>query len=71
MDKHVEDRIAELEVQLAHQQRMADELSDVLTAQARIIDILSRKVEGLTQRQQSMEDEVATLSRVDKPPPHY
>ena len=62
-----EARIQALEAACAHQDRMIAELSDVVAAQWKRIDALTREVLRLR-------DEAQALSQLvvpDKPPPHY
>lgn len=67
-----EDRITELESQLAHTQRLSEELSDVVAEQAKRIDVLEARVQILMQR--AAADEAASGSGIvigDQPPPHW
>ena len=47
MSSKSETRLTELESRLAHNERNADEISEVLTEQARLIDELSQRLHGL------------------------
>ena len=70
MDAAFEDRLTELESRLAHHERMAEELSDVLFRQGRTIDLLVAEVRRLKLR--LAEVDVGPRSpQDDKPPPHY
>ena len=62
----------EIEEKLAHLMRTVDELSDVVAAQAREIEVLTRRVEMLMSREAEREAE-ATGGVVlgDERPPHY
>lgn len=61
-----------LEEQIAHLSAMLDELSDVVATQARNIDLLTRRVELLMEREAAREaDEGGTITLADQRPPHY
>ena len=63
------DEIA-LQERLAHLERLTEELSDVLAAQSREIDVLTRRVAMLMQREaerQAGEGQDTPITR----PPHY
>ena len=62
-------RLTELESRLAHHERNADEISEVLAEQARAIDELSQRLRRLTDRVAALE--VAGAPPDDRPPPHY
>jgi SlyX protein len=62
-------RIDDLEMRVAHQEKMIGELNDVITAQWKKIDALERQLKRLG-------DEMAELDAGDAPaanqkPPHY
>lgn len=56
------DRITELEIALAHQERLCEELSDLVRAQADLLDRVERRTALLLAR-------LAALERGDEPPP--
>jgi SlyX protein len=65
----MQDRMAELEVRVAFQDKTIQELNEVVTRQQREIDRLAREVEAL-------KGQVRTLAPVasrdeETPPPHY
>ena len=62
----------ELEERLAHLEKMAEELSDVVAQQAREIDLMTARIEKLMRREAEREAE-ATGGVVfgDEKPPHY
>lgn len=70
MSSEPETRLTELESRLAHHEHSADEISDLLAEQARLLADLSQRLTRLT-------DRVATLEAGqpgppdDRPPPHY
>jgi SlyX protein len=64
----VEDRIVELEIKVAFQERTIAELEGVLTEYAAKLDALCREVEALRAR---LDDGGDPGPIVDEPPPHY
>ncbi len=61
-----------LEEQLAHLQRVVDELSDIVARQQTEIDRLTRRVEMLMQREAEREaDQGGTIPLADQRPPHW
>ena len=61
-----------LEEQIAHLTRTVDELSDVVAAQQREIDTLTRRVQMLMQREAEREQAQSGGVVVgDERPPHY
>lgn len=65
-------RIGDLEVQVAHQTRLLDELNEIVRAQWTEIDKLTRSVTLLADRLVSIEasNKKGTPGE-DPPPPHY
>ena len=66
-----DDRLTELESRLAHHERAADEISDVLAEQARALDALSQRLQRLTDRVTALEAGWGVTPPDDQPPPHY
>lgn len=66
-----EGEITALQTRLAHQEHQLDELSDVVAAQAKIIDQLTRDLRILAERQRDLADTAFAQHQSDKPPPHY
>lgn len=66
-----EDRLIDLETRLAHHERMAEELSDVLAEQQRVIDRLSLQLRQVAERMGDLESGWSRSPQDDKPPPHY
>ena len=61
-----------LEERLAHLERLAEELSDVVAGQAREIDRLTARVEMLLRREAAREAEGSGGAVLgDERPPHY
>lgn len=71
MDSSLEDRLIALESRLAHHERMADEMSDVLATQQRTIDLLTAHIYRLRDRVKDVEMGADRSPQDDKPPPHY
>ena len=67
-----EDRLTALEIRLAHFERMAEDMSDVLVGQAATIDLLTAQLRRLRERMEEMRlDDGAGSPQDDRPPPHY
>ena len=70
-----EERIDRLEMELAHQQRMTDQLNDVVSTQSLDILRLQRAIEQLVKQLEEMgmqtEDDEEPLDLADEKPPHY
>ena len=66
-DEHTVD----LEIRIAHQENLIQELSDVLARQWMAIDTLTRKVERLEDRLRRVEGGLEDLAPAEPPPPHY
>lgn len=65
------DRLQDLEEQLAHLTRLAEDLSDVVARQEAEIDTLKRQTLLLLEREAAREAETGTVPLADKPPPHW
>ncbi len=72
--KSIDDRVEQLEMEIAHHQRTVEQLNEVVTGQShellrltRIVDRLVRQYDELKKR--VPEDETRTLE--DDKPPHY
>ncbi len=68
-DENTEIRLADLEVQIAHQNETIDGLNEAVVKQWKEIDQLTRQVRLLSEQMMSLEDE-ASPHKVTKPP-HY
>lgn len=68
-DKNSKARLAELEVQIAHQNETIDSLNEAIINQWKDIDRLNRQVRVLTEQFMSIEDD-GQPHKVTKPP-HY
>ncbi len=65
-----EDRLTAVETALAHQERVAEELSEVVRDLAERLARLERRMAALADHVLSLEDGGAAPS-ADKPPPHW
>jgi len=68
-DDKTEQRLADLEIQIAHQSETIDTLNEAVVEQWKIIDRLTRQVKVLNEQYMSLEDD-ASPHQVTKPP-HY
>ena len=69
--KAQDDRLNDLEMQIAMQNRTIDELSDALREQWDKVDLLTRQVRKLNERLATTEGDLQTVLPPDRPPPHY
>lgn len=65
-----DDRIMRLEETVAHQGRIIEELSDQLAEQWRVVEQTRAKLERLTERLLTMEEQSHDAPPITKPP-HY
>jgi SlyX protein len=66
-----EERFIDLEMRLAHQDQLLNELNDVVTAQQSKIMQLEELSKALIQRVRSVSDGVPDSDSGDERPPHY
>lgn len=71
MDGTLEHRLIELEIRLAHHERMTEELSSVIAEQGQTIDLLNERVRRLMGRLREVEAGWDRSPQDDRPPPHY
>jgi len=64
-------RIEALEVRIAHQDRIIQDLNKSVTDQWKQIDGLARRVERMADRLQRLEDDAPSSDAPEPPPPHY
>lgn len=64
-------RLTDLETRLAHHERMAEEMSEVIARQQGEIDRLTILVRRLVERLREVEADRPPSPQDDKPPPHY
>lgn len=60
--------VINLEIKLAHQEKMIEELSQVIADQWKEIDRLSKKLDALTSRFLTLEESAAPTIEATKPP---
>ena len=71
-DSPDEERIADLEIQVAHQARQLDDLNEIVERQWREIEKLTRSVSRLVERLQALEVSAESGPPGEEPPPpHY
>jgi SlyX protein len=70
MSEH-EARIEALEVRVAYQDQMIEDLNQTVIAQWKQIDGLKRQLNELLDRVQEVEDNTGGPSAPEPPPPHY
>lgn len=64
-------RLDALEIRLAHQDRVIEDLNQTITAQWKDIDRLKREVERLSDRMASAELALGPDGGDEPPPPHW
>lgn len=61
-----------LEEKVAHLTRVVEDLSDIVAAQAKALDVAERRIEALMRRAAESElDAGGTVPLADQRPPHY
>ncbi len=65
------EEIERLETKVSYLEAGLDELNEVVIEQQKTIDSLNHTVERLTERLQSLIEEVGTPNRPSTRPPHY
>jgi SlyX protein len=68
MEKSENERLDDIEILVAHQSRMIDDLNDVIVAQNETIAELRRRLDRLMRQVEMLDDTVRTDVPVDKPP---
>jgi SlyX protein len=66
----LEDRVTDLESQLAFQDDTIQSLNDVLAAQQRVVERLQLQMAALLKRQEEMAGQFESFEE-EAPPPHY
>jgi SlyX protein len=64
-------RLDALEVRITYQDKVIEDLNNVVTAQWRQIDALTKQLERMTDRLRSVEESVPPSGEPEPPPPHY
>ncbi|MCS4243482.1 MULTISPECIES: SlyX family protein [Rhizobium/Agrobacterium group] len=70
MPTDMEARVVSLEETVAHQSRVIDELSDQLAEQWRVVEQTRAKLDRLTERFLSLEEQSLDAPAITRPP-HY
>ena len=65
------ERLDSLEERMSHLIRAVEDLSDVVAAQARAIDTLTRRVQMLMEREAERESMGMGSAEANVPPPHW
>lgn len=65
------ERLDSLEERVAHLIRTVEDLSDVVAAQARDVDTLTRRVQMLMEREAERESMGMGSAEANVPPPHW
>jgi SlyX protein len=66
-----EERLDALEMRIAHQERVIEDLNAALTEQWARIDALLREIARLQDRLRDAETRTASAAAPEPPPPHY
>lgn len=64
-------RLTELEIALTHQERVAEELSEIIRAQAGRLDLAERALAELAERLAELEAQATPRPAADTRPPHW
>ena len=65
------DRTTELEIALAHQERLTDELNDVLRSQSERLDRVERRLAATIERVSALEAGGPPVAPTEGRPPHW
>ena len=64
-------RIADLEIQLTHQQRQVEELNELVYGQQQTLEVLSAELRQIKEQLQIVLPSLTKESEDETPPPHY
>ena len=67
-NQEIEERLMNIEMALANQERMLDDLNQVVIEQGKIIDLLQKQSQYLLAH---MDEETVKPLSEETPPPHY
>ncbi|MFC4172791.1 SlyX family protein [Microvirga sp. GCM10011540] len=70
-DETLNERIDRLEIRIAYQDEIIEDLNKTVLAQWKQIDLLTRRIAALTDRIQEAERKAGGPSAPEPPPPHY
>lgn len=65
------DRLVELEIRIAHQDLVIEDLNSTVVEQWKAIDRLGRRIEALVDRLATVEQNARFGAPPEPPPPHY
>jgi SlyX protein len=65
------ERLTELEVRVAFQEKTIQDLNEVVTRQQRQIDRLTQELEAMKSRLAALAPSMVIPPEEEKPPPHY
>ena len=72
MNRDLNERMTELEIHLAHVQRLYEQLNQVVTSQAMEADRMERRIAQLQTQIKELKDKpAAAVDPLDEKPPHY
>ncbi len=71
MDPVLEQRLTDLESRVAHHERMAEEMSQILYQQGQTIDRLTLQLRRMRDQLAEVESGGGRSPQDDRPPPHY
>jgi uncharacterized coiled-coil protein SlyX len=64
-------RIADLEIQLTHQQRQVEELNELVYSQQQTLEVLTAELRQIKEQLQIVLPSLTKESEDETPPPHY
>lgn len=67
----MKERLTELEVRVAFQEKTLQDLNEVVTRQQREIDRLAKELEAVKSRLAGLAPSMVIPQEDEKPPPHY
>ncbi len=72
-NRRADERLTELEIQIAHVQRLYEQLNEVVTAEAMRADRMQTKLDTLTQQFKDIKNKSteSPSDPLDERPPHY
>ena len=70
-DAETMSRIDALEMRIAHQDRIIEELNAAVTGQWRTIDDLTTQIRRMADKMQQLDASAASPAADEAPPPHY
>ena len=72
MPESIEDRVVRLEIQLAHTERICEQLNEVVTSLSRDADDRDRLIKKMVEQMKDLKGKLEDASPAeDEKPPHY